>query len=361
MRPEAYTVTYDRQNYEARIPLGLTPREVLSKREEGIRDNILRYLGEYRLGVKFDEFFYREEKDPLTGETHLASSEPGAIRDIFRRAITAREQKGLSVRREVAECLGFQKLEQELLSSPNESLFIWVSPPGPREDGYGLYSFTFVGQVINDPFKGRKIRVIPYRNIATLETHGQTLSYFSDRAQQFAKDTDFLAEPITFSPNDEIQTPEDILEFMGEQEKFNIDWMEWLKGRVGFLIDGYIDLVRSDASEDELLRSRNAIENYTIRIRDEIIAGFGNNTPLNINMVSARRIFDDLGNKTPPPVSGSCGSTLMEHHEKNNKKWEYHTGDCVVCHTKGIDVGPCSICKNCEKEFDAQEMAPQAA
>ena len=361
MRPEAYTVVYDTRNYKAPIPLELAPEDVFSKREEGIRDNILRYLGEYRVGVKFDEFFYREEKDHLTGETHLASSEPGAIRDIFQRSITSRERKGLSVRRETAECLGFQKLEQELLSSPNEKLFIWVSPPGPREDGYGLYSFTFVGQIVNDSLKGRKIRVIPYRNIATLETHRQTLSYFSDRAQQFLKDTDFLAEPITFSPNDEIQTPEDILEFIGEQEKFNIGWMGRLRGRVGFLIDGYIDLVRSDASEDELARSRNAIENYTIRIRDEIIAGFGNNTSSNINMVSAQRIFDDLGDKTPPSVPGSCGSTLMEHHEKNNKKWEYHTGDCVVCHAKGTDVGPCSICKNCEKDFDAQEMAPQSA
>lgn len=361
MRPEAHTVTYDRENYKARIPLGLTPREVLSKREEGIRDNILRYLGEYRLEVRFDEFFYREERDPLTGETHLASSEPGAIRDIFQRAITSREQKGFSVRREVAECLGFQKLERELLFSPNGDLFIWMSPPGPREDGYGLYSFTFVGQAINDPLKGRKIRVIPYRSIATLGEHRQTLSYFSDQAQQFAKDTDFLAEPITFSPNDEIQTPEDILEFIGEHERFNIDWMARLKSRVGFLVDGYIDLVRAGAPDYELVRARNAIENYTLKIKDQLMADIPEARMSKEPVITASYIFRELGNITPPAVGGSCGSTLMEHHEKNNKKWEYHTGDCVVCHTKGIDVGPCSICKNCEEEFDAQEMAPQAA
>lgn len=29
--------------------------------------------------------------------------------------------------------------------------------------------------------------------------------------------------------------------------------------------------------------------------------------------------------------------------------WEYHTGTCVNCGASGVDVGPCSICKSCEK------------
>lgn len=30
-------------------------------------------------------------------------------------------------------------------------------------------------------------------------------------------------------------------------------------------------------------------------------------------------------------------------------KWEYHKGSCVNCSKTGVDVGPCSICKVCEK------------
>lgn len=30
-------------------------------------------------------------------------------------------------------------------------------------------------------------------------------------------------------------------------------------------------------------------------------------------------------------------------------KWEYHKGSCVNCSKEGVDVGPCDICKTCEK------------
>lgn len=355
MRPEAYTVSYDRENFRAPIPAGFERGEVLGQREGEIRNNILRYLGEYRLGVKFDEFFYREESDSLTGGKHLSSSVSGPIREVFRRAIRSREERGQSARREIAECLGFQKLEQELLNTSDSKLFIWVSPPGAREDGYGLYSFTFIGQAVEDPdTRSKKIRVVPYRNILTLEEHRQSLAHFTDRTDHLKKDTDFLLNPIVFSPQDAIKTPEDILALIGEQERFNIDWSKRLKQRVGHLIDGYIGLVREGAPDWGLVRVRNAIENYTIAIRSEIIEG----RVYQDKTLPTEYIFEEFGKDAPPPVSGSCGSTLMELH--NDKNWEYHTGDCVVCHAKNIDVGPCSICKNCEKEFDAQETIGQA-
>lgn len=355
---EAYNVAYDKVNYKASVPVGLESQDVLGRREEGIKNNILRYLGEYRLGVKFDEFFYRQEMDPATGERYLASSEPGPVREVFRRAIRAREEKGQSTRREVAECLGFQKLEQQLLNTSDSKLFIWVSPPGPREDGYGLYSFTFIGQATRDEKSGgKKIRVVPYRNILTRKEHRRYLSFFSRSAEQFIEDTDFLANPVVFSPLDEIKTPEDILALIGEQERFNIDWSKRLKQRVGHLIDGYIGLVREGAPDWGLVRVRNAIENYTIAIRSEIIEG----RVYQDKTLPTEYIFEEFGKDAPPPVSGSCGSTLMELHNEHNKNWEYHTGDCVVCHAKHTDVGPCNICKNCEKEFDAQETIAQAA
>lgn len=38
------------------------------------------------------------------------------------------------------------------------------------------------------------------------------------------------------------------------------------------------------------------------------------------------------------------------------KPWEYHKGECRVCKRK-TDVGPCNICKRCEKKYDARRMA----
>ncbi len=349
MSTEAYTVDFDKANYRAPIPVGFDKEDILSKRESVIKDNILRYLGEYRLGVKFDEFFYRIETDP-DGRKYLASHEPGPVRDVFRRTIRSREGKGLSVRREVAECLGFQKLEQELVDESADKLFVWISPPGPRQDGYGLYSFIFIGQVVKDPeTNDKKIRVVPYRSLSSIEEHRQNLGLFTSQTDHLKKDTDFLASPVIFSPKDEIKTPEDIIVKMGEGEKFNIDWMGRLKNRVGFLIDEYINLVRRGASNDELIERKHAIENYTISIREGLLEGKSKENSFN-STFDAAYVFDKFGRYAPPAVRGSCGSTLMEYHKQ--EKWEYHNGSCVLCHAKNTDVGPCNICKECEKKFD---------
>lgn len=349
MSAEAYTVSYDRTNYRAPIKNGLKKEEVLVRREETVRDNMLRYLGEYRIGVKFGEFFYRVETDPVTSEKYFASNEPGKISNVFRKAIAEREQLGLSVKREVAECLGFQKLEEKLLKTNEDMLFVWVSPPGSQKDGYGRYSFTFVGQAITDIKTGeRKIRVVPYRNIANFQEHQKNLSRFTNKADSFKKDTDFLSNPIVFSPTDKAETPEDVIILLGEEEGFNIDWQKQLEKRVGFLIDGYVDLVKKGAPDEELIKARHAIENYTIAIKDELFAEEPNKA---LGKKDFHSVIDKFGKEAPPPIKGSCGPTLKNHHEEN-KPWVYHTGDCVVCHTQNTQIGPCSICKECEKKFD---------
>jgi len=37
--------------------------------------------------------------------------------------------------------------------------------------------------------------------------------------------------------------------------------------------------------------------------------------------------------------------------QDKEKKWQYHEGECVVCHKKPAEVGPCNICKKCEEKF----------
>lgn len=363
MGVEAYTVSYDRANYHAPIPDGYESADVFNGREREIRENLLRYLGEYRLGVKFDEFFYREGQDPLTHKTYLVSSEPGPVRNIFQKAIRVREEQGLSVRREVAECLGFEKLEKQLVGSSGNMLFVWVSPPGPKADGYGEYSFTFIGEVIKDESSKKKIRVVPYRNILSNDEHRAYLKYFINEANNFNSDVDFLSNPIVIARTDHISSPEDIISLIGEKEKFSKSWFQRLSKYIGSLIDRYIELVRNKASDFELSKVKFAMENYTLVIKNQVIGNdmtFANAPTVEENVNSAI----ELWGFTPPKVFGSCGLsflTLMEYHEELNKKWEYHTGDCVICNTKNVDVGPCNICKSCEKKFDEQEGLEIAA
>lgn len=358
MAIEAYTVSYDKANYHAPLRMGEIKNDVLKRREEDIKNGMLRYLAEYRLGVKFDEFFYRVEENPLTDQKHFSSNESGPVRDKFRRVIQAREKRGLFVKREIAECLGFEKLEKELINTSENKLFVWVSPPGAKSDGYGDYSFTFIGQKVVDDNGERKIRVIPYRNLLSLKEHQNYLVQFDQRAASFSSDIDFLANPIVFSPNEKIKTPEDVIRLIGEKEKISLTWFNNLSRQVGPLIQKYLELVKLNASEKELVKTRNAIENYTLSIKNKIMGEV-----VQERLVSESDLKETIeiwGQYTPPKVLGSCGSssnsTLMEfQNEFNNKGWDYEKGDCVNCGAMGVEVGPCSICKKCEKEFDKKE------
>lgn len=358
MRNEAYIVSYDRANYHTPIGVQESRESVLKAREETIMQNMLHYLGEYRLGVKFDEFFYRIEKDSITGERYFSSVQEGPIRNIFQRAISTRKHNGLSIRRETAECLGFRNLEEQLINAKDDTLFIWVSPPGPRSDGYGDYSFTFVGQAVKDQkSQEQRIRVVPYRNILSQEEHKGYLKYFEKEAGNFSSDTHFLAHPIVFSPTKDIKTPEDVVIFIGEHEKVSTRWYERLQKRVGPLIQRYIELVRRGGSDEELTTAKFVIENYTIAIKGELEKDIKITNEGPVSRADLDRTIEIWGRNTPPAVSGSCGSTkstLLENQNEFNKTWEYHTGDCIVCGSKDVAVGPCNICRTCEKKFDDQ-------
>lgn len=72
------------------------------------------------------------------------------------------------------------------------------------------------------------------------------------------------------------------------------------------------------------------------------------------------RGFDFMDTLTNPLASLSrqdilkqpeLGNSVAQFGVNNEETWDYHTGDCVVCKGKGIDVGPCNICQDCEKKF----------
>lgn len=93
------------------------------------------------------------------------------------------------------------------------------------------------------------------------------------------------------------------------------------------------------------------------------------------NSVSKHSLIDDIYSYGLSPVrevvGGGCptnkgfsiglhGLTLQDifsnsiaqfGNESTATRWEYHLGSCVVCQSNYVDVGPCSICKDCEKKF----------
>lgn len=49
------------------------------------------------------------------------------------------------------------------------------------------------------------------------------------------------------------------------------------------------------------------------------------------------------------PISGFAEVNLVNTAKE---KWSYHTGRCRLCEKDEVEVGPCKICKTCEKQFD---------
>jgi hypothetical protein len=369
---EAFSVGLEKANYHAPVSDNFNPDFVHKLRENTIKDNLLSYAGEYRLGVKYDEYFYHEEKDFTTGESYFSSNEPGPIRDIYRRAIKDRESKRFSVRREVAECLGFEKLEKELLSAPVETMAIWVSPPGRKEDGYGDYSFTFVAQVI-DGEGGRRVRMVPYRNNKTLEEHNSYLSYITGKDVSLKTDVEALSSPFFIQPTESINTPEDLLKVIGEQEMVDVNWKKELEEKAWPFLQAFLYLVRTNAPDKELIKVRNAFENFaiafgkdrniqTIEMHDHQEIKINENFGFGYQMQ-----IDKWGGYEPPKAAGSCGlagdmmtsgqnlTTPMEYQQRlgilQQDQYGERNFECPTCKKENIRPYNTLLpsCQHCKK------------
>lgn len=354
---EAFSVGLEKANYHAPVSDNFNPDFVHKLRENTIKDNLLSYAGEYRLGVRYDEYFYREEKDFTTGESYFSSNEPGPIRDIYRRAIKDRESKGLSVRREVAECFGFEKLEKELLSASVETMAVWVSPPGRKEDGYGDYSFTFVAQVIEGE-DGRRVRMVPYRNDKTLEEHNSYLSHITGKEVSLKTDVEALSSPFFVQPTEDINTLEDLLEIIGERELVDVSWKKELEEKARPFLQAFLYLVRTNAPDSELIKVRNAFENFAIAFGED-----RNIQPIEMHSNQEIKISEDFGfgyqvqidkwgRYEPPKTVGSCGlsgemtvlgqnlTTPMEYHQHfgilQKDKYGERTFNCPSCKKENV-------------------------
>lgn len=340
MSKEAFTVSFERTNYH-RTPVEGNIATVFRAREQETRNNILRYLGEYRLAVKFDEFFYRVGLSP-TGERFLAASVEEPVSQRFRKAISQKEKEGKSSRREAAECLGFEKIEKAFLKG-SDFLFLWISPPGKKEDGYGDYSFTFVGEV-----KDNKIRVVPYRNRLSPSQHREVASIFSKDSEKLKTDIDFLANPVFIQKKEELTNAEDLLLRIGEKERIDISWRLRLEAKVRSLVDMFIEGVKNNAQDWELDKIKTAIENFTIDKKTEIIKG--EFTSYDFDAID---LIDTYGSYAPPKVSGSCGSsstTLMDFQSKFNPgsdKYGERSFECPACGKTNIRPKD-ELIKNCQ-------------
>ncbi len=324
--------------------------------KQRIKTDLVSYLGEYRF--KVSEFSYTHGilngtiVDPITKEAWVLKTQ---------KAIAQRLSEGLSSSREQAELTGFQKLEEELGKNPQGTV-VWLSPQGPRKEGYGDYGFAYVGQKIDDRLHLTAIRI----ERPVLDDFNRAKEILAEGGS-FEKAEDFISSPwVVDKEQDDVRA---II-----YEHF---WINDAKGKyvfnqaileMGPVLDECAIIIENGTSVQKQI-AFNTVENLAIEVKNRLeLKDRGKG--LIWELSSSERRFAALMqmekyNKQAEKVAGSCGSSGVTQSNDifnslstlrslfpNGEKWEYHTGQCRVCSTDGVDVGPCSICRGCEEKFN---------
>ncbi len=299
--PSSPQLTWQNEAFSLRIKERLTP--------QSFERLLTSYLGEYRFQLPLYQYSYlfsfdQGLIDPETGEPMIAKAQ---------RAIERRKKEFKPTLREEAELIGLQTINQ--LLTENQQIgagIVWTSPPGDKDDGYGDYGFIFYG-VVDGIKNGQRHITMNARRVEDgrdLEKFNQVLTALTGQSVHFENDTDFLQNPMLLDP--QIINPEEII-----SQIFNpIDEQTQAIFEQALGNNGVLKPLIKDAVETYLrgnikwfLRLMRALENLSEELKNPQLRNLTiKNNQLNPFLYDPR-IIDFYSSFTPPPVSGSCGST----------------------------------------------------
>jgi len=131
---------------------------------------------------------------------------------------------------------------------------------------------------------------------------------------------------------------------------------ETFAGRKKQMVNPYDQTIQ--AMENQIITEKMVINGYLTSVlrymkeKNMTYIKFGGGCPGTESTLS--EIEKILGLDRVKDVVGlfSSFSSLFRYiRQESEKKWDYHEGECNLCHQKPAMVGPCSICVNCEKGF----------
>lgn len=227
--------------------------------------------------------------------------------------------------REQAEYQGFQSIEEEIFSGRgSERFFVWVSMPGKKEDGYGDYSYTFIGQVLDD-----RLNMVAYRNNVKRSENINFLNKFLPEKQRLeisANAVDMLSKPVWLDKyahytdiirdldstykNSDGKKEEDILEKLTPFRKAVVSAIE-----MGDL--------------ESFERAKRAHDNYALAL-------FKDKDQVNLG-------FDRWASMAAVSFSGSCGKSGFKNRERKfgggltylgMQESQYFCKKCPNCNTE---------------------------
>lgn len=271
--------------------------------ENVLIDDIVSYLGEYRFNLPKYSYLLKfsdgKIRNPYTNDS---------MEEVSQRAIDLKVKKARSSIREKAEKKGFQSLDRQLVYSESGDTIIWVSPPGPKEEGYGDYGFVYFGKVKEGSLEEKNIKMTAIRvESPSIEQFRKAIYMITGENENFEFAEEFLESPKVINQDLKEDYVDAIL-----KRVFDFEPNEKEQEKFRQIIKKMFPLIYDFSKNPR--RSRYdlyALENYALELKRDYDF-FDRKTPSNLQDLAV--VYRD----EPPKVMGSCGSTSANDNFKTS-------------------------------------------
>lgn len=363
---QTYDLSFDRMDASKKRESVVGNEDYISKRDaylSYVNMQMETHLGE-RFNVSLSEFEYDIKDGQLWGKD---MDEP--FIESIKRGRDYRKQGGNPIdrAREDAEVAGFEKIQSVLLDpdTPVGTMMLSISPRGGEGSAY-QHNFYDIFTLKQTESGKKYIQARRYASgLSTSSYQEMLLPFVSLTIDEAEPAASFLSQPI---PIENALTPDGLHQYLHKKHNtMDQRLFDTIKKQCRGLSEEYARSVWIDpynVERQKLLYNAylNKADDLAERIGSEGSDIWERITPIENGYMVEEDIKNYAYQEVRQVMTG-CGasegyavhapsSSPFSVGEFGDKKWNYHKGDCVVCHEKNLEVGPCSICKECEQTFD---------
>jgi len=340
-------------------------KEVLG---EAIRSNNETWAAEHVFKANYHEF----ELELVNGELRSPNFGSKTLIEMCEDAVTIRERAGVDLKRVESEKIGVGELEAIMGKMRVGETAVLISPQDPSDQNMGEYNMVYVYEKREDGrVRGAAIR----DEISRVEDLRVLANYLSGVSSwERASHLEFVAQPFaTHLRYDEV------VKEVGIEKRDQVPgWVEEMAG-------GVVEAMLKKLEEGRVEKAKEIFDAYqmAVKTRYEKEKRGDNNIvwiePLQMITseelwMKAQRSFLVAGGGEMVEAGGACGrgeiglrnelvdnnltSGLMGVEEAQLKVEESysfdHEGKCVMCKVDPKKLGPCNICRDCDRKIRQQ-------
>jgi len=291
--------------------------------ERELLDNIVSYLGEYRFNIPqyHYQFVFR---DGHVRDTYRYES----LKEKSERNLLKRRKFAEPVHRELAEDEGISSLDKQLIQAKSGDSLLWVSLPGPKDQGYGDYGFVYYGDIRRQiGFSDIAMTAIRIEN-PTLSQANRLLQTITGGKEEYKSAENLLAKPQIIAGGLSKEHLDDLIKnlFGSKDERKRREIFDRVVGQMQPLFKEFIQLTKKGSTEEKL-EAFYGLENYALELKKRIEKEDWEKEE-KIIFFSDRGVIPTLAliaknyGYEPPQAAGSCGSTSSRNKNHPLSRYE---------------------------------------